>query len=265
MNMKLKQLKCKRLNALLIISALALSTLPAKAWTPATYAGTKPSFQEEFNGTKMDKTKWNTTTYWGGRNNPGTGEVQYYVDDAFTFANGAIKIKADNKPTQGYPYTSGLLTTYGKFTQQYGYFEMRAKVPKGKGLWPAFWLLPQNQAWPPEIDAMETLGNQPNTVFLTQHFVGKSGQPDSSGDFYTGPDYTLSYHTFGVDWRPTSITWYVDGIKRHEVKTNIPKEKMYIIANLAVGGDWPGLPDTTTPFPSYLTIDYIRAYPYSGS
>ncbi len=80
------------------------------------------------------------------------------------------------------------------------------------------------------------------------------------GDKFVGPDFTKSYHTYAVDWQPNEIVWYVDGVERFHVTENVPSVPMYILANLAVGGDWPGNPDATTPFPSYMDIDYIRVY-----
>lgn len=249
---------------LVALCAMSLISSATAFAVPTAYKNVTPSFTEEFTGTALNTAKWSKTYPWGLRNNSGTGEVQYYADNAFSLSNGILNIKAEKKATQGYPYTSGIICSYGKFSQQYGYFEMRAKFPKGKGLWPAFWLLPNSLTWPPEIDIMEFLGNQPTATFMTLHYNSSTGQYGSSSNYYVGPDFTKDYHTFGVDWRPNSITWYVDDVQRYQVTKNVPAGKFYIIANLAVGGNWPGLPDSTTPFPSYMNIDYIRAYPYTG-
>lgn len=254
--------------SLAALSALSLmaSNLPNQAAAiPAAYANAKPSFSDEFAAAPLNKSKWMTTYYWGGRNNGGTGERQYYADNAFNFINGRLMIRATKTAQGGFPYTSGMISSYGKFSQKYGYFEMRAKMPKGKGMWPAFWLLPDTGKWPPEIDIVEFLGHYTTTSYLTLHYINSSGKADGIGSYYAGsPDLTLDYHTYAVDWRPTSITWYVDGVQRFQVTKNIPAEKMYIIANLAVGGNWPGSPDSTTKWPGDFMIEYIRAYPYTG-
>lgn len=243
-------------------TATPTNTVPA-ADPPATTPTTpSTSFADEFSGSSLDKSKWMTTYPWGGRNNGGTGEIQYYADDVFSFNSGALNIGASKKAQSGYNYTSGMISSYGKFQQTYGKFEMRAKLPKGKGFWPAFWLLPTDLSWPPEIDIMEAVGITPNNISLTLHTPDGNGGDAGVGTYFVGPDYTADFHTYTVDWQPTSITWYVDGIQRYQVTKNIPNKPMYIIANLALGGGWATTPDATTPFPSNLQIDYIRAYPY---
>jgi beta-glucanase (GH16 family) len=153
-----------------------------------------------------------------------------------------------------------MLTTYRSFTQQGGYFEMRAKLPAGKGIWPAFWMLPADGSWPPELDAMEVLGHDPSTIFMTVHsnLTGAHTQTQGSAKV---PDTSAAFHTYGVLWEASKITWYFDG---QPVYTTAPpsdlNKPLYILVNLAVGGDWPGNPDATTPFPAVYQIDYVRAY-----
>src|SRR5690242_15236708 len=154
----------------------------------------------------------------------------------------------------GHDYTSGMISSFGHFAQQYGYFEIRAKFPAGKGYWPAFWLLPADKTWPPEIDVLEILGHEPDKVYLTNHWQ-TAEKHESVGDSYKGPDFSADYHTFAVDWEPNEIVWYVDGVERFRSKQGVPAMPMYIIANLAVGGDWPGNPDATTKFPGNMDID----------
>ncbi len=149
----------------LLFSALSLRAQSAPGWTL--------TFNDEFNGTQLDLTKWNTTYMWGGtgqRTLPGNNEMEVYRDDQFEEANGVLRIRADKKDTvwagATYHYASGVITTYQKFAQQYGYFEMRAKLPKGKGLWPAFWMLDNRAVWPPEIDMLEVLGDAPSNPHI---------------------------------------------------------------------------------------------------
>ena len=139
---------------------------------------------------------------------------------------------------------------------------MRAKVPKGKGLWPAFWTLPSDLSWPPEIDVFEILGDRTNTIYMTYHYPTATNGKVASGGKWNGPDFSADWHTYAVDWEPNVIIWYVDGIERlrYTDTTHIVKKPMYLIANLAVGGVSPGAPDASTSFPSYYEIDYIRVW-----
>ena len=127
-------------------------------------------------------------------------------------------------------------------------------------MWPAFWLLPADDSWPPEIDVLEILGHEPNIVYTTNHYRNADGKHEGKGDKWLGPDFSSGLHTYAIDWEPGEIVWYVDGVERYHTTANVPKQPMYVLANLAVGGDWPGQPDATTPFPSAMVIEYIRVY-----
>jgi beta-glucanase (GH16 family) len=226
-----------------------------------------PTFQDDFDGPSLDGSKWITTLAWGGRNNGATGEVQWYVDDAFSFADSILKIEAnDTEVEPGFPYTSGVIETYGKFTQQYGYFECRMKCPAGNGFWPAFWMLPYNISWPPEIDGMENGGKDPEKAFFSFHWTDINGDHDWTTIEVDGisPSLSDAFHTFGFEWRPDRITWFLDGAQVAQFTQSqfIAAIPMYIIINLAIGSNWGdiGMPDGTTPFPSYLEVDYVRAW-----
>jgi beta-glucanase (GH16 family) len=216
------------------------------------------TFQDEFDGPSLDTKKWNTGPRWGRVDWKGE-ELQYYAEDAFEFRDGVLRIRADQRSMEGKSYTSGLIETRLSYMQAYGYFEMRAKMPKGQGLWPAFWLLPDKD-WPPEIDVLEYLGHKSNTIYMSNHWSDSENWHNSKTVGYTGPDFSEDFHTFAVEWNPGEIIWYVDGVERHRTNTGVPDRPMFVIANLAVGGKWPGSPDSSTPFPSYLEIDYIRLY-----
>src|SRR5262249_52751508 len=151
-------------------------------------------------------------------------------------------------------------TTYQKFSQQYGRFEIRCRVPKGKGMWPAFWLLPEPLGWPPEIDVLETLGHQPSKIYMTHHFLDEQKKHKSDGGSWVGPDFSAGFHEFAVEWSPEAIGWFVDGVERFRSEKFIPKTKMYLLVNLAVGGEWPGAPDGKTEFPAAFELDYVRVY-----
>jgi hypothetical protein len=180
--------------------------------------------------------------------------------DPFAIDRGILEIVAH--PTQAhaasedehYPYVSGLISTKPSFSQTYGYFEMRAELPQGKGLWPAFWMLPVDETWPPEIDIVESIGD-PSHVYMTAHSQqGKSFGAEARIEPHV-------FHTFAVSWDRQDLIWYIDGGEAGRVQTPDDMHKpMYMLANLAVGGNWPGTPDGSTRFPAKLMIDYIRAY-----
>lgn len=236
-------------------------------------------FSEEFDTlTLFDGTSgtWKTTGYWGQRTQGSNGERQFYVDpaynglglDPFEVENGVLTITAQPAPTAlksqlgNLDYTSGIITSEQSFSMQYGYFEIRAQMPEGKGLWPAFWMLTADGEWPPEIDVIETLGHDPDGLYGTTHYTDASGKKTmnnavvSQGLF----DSSDGFHTYGVEWGPEQIVWYYDGIEVGRAANICFDQPMYMIANLAVGGYWPGNPDSTTPFPAEMKIDWIRAY-----
>jgi beta-glucanase (GH16 family) len=215
------------------------------------YEGAKLIFNEEFSGDQLNPEYWSTEYRWGRTNEP---ELQYYSPDALQVSDGVLHIIADKDPMEGMNYTSGMIASYDRFTFTYGYLEMRAKIPSGRGLWPAFWMHLNDDDKSGEIDVFEFLGHEPNIIHMSYHF------PELHEFWFNGPDYSQDYHTYAVDWQPDRIVWYVDGVERARATTDIPNEPMYIIANLAVGGDWPGSPDENTQFPAQYDIDYIRLY-----
>ncbi|HEY3280717.1 MAG TPA: glycoside hydrolase family 16 protein [Armatimonadota bacterium] len=221
--------------------------------------GWKLTFSDEFKGGKLDTRKW-IDSYPNNVRTHSNNEQQYYATDGYSVSDGQLHLKAEKRAIGGMPYASGMVATYGLFAQQYGWFEISARFPKGKGYWPAFWLLPANKTWPPEIDILEILGHEPNRVYMTNHWRTQSGEHKSKGGSYVGPDFSTGFHSFAVEWKPDEILWYVDGTQRFASKEGIPSEPMYLIANLAVGGDWPGMPDATTEFPKSMDVDYIRVY-----
>ena len=224
-------------------------------------AGYKMTFSDEFKNSKLNTKKWIDSYPFGARTHS-NGEQEYYAPDAVSVENGNLRFKAERRKMGGMPYTSGMATTFGNFSQKFGWFEIRAKMPAGKGMWPAFWLLPADgKKWPPEIDILEILGHEPNKVHLTNHWrTDGPSHHEGKGVDFTGPDFTKDYHTYALQWTPTELVWYIDGVERYATREHIPQEPMYVLLNLAVGGDWPGNPDATTPFPSYMDIDYLHVY-----
>jgi beta-glucanase (GH16 family) len=203
---------------------------------------------------------------------PYNNELGWYLNPSFqpptvnpfSADDGILSIKATPYPQKTYfdlfPYTTGIITSYQSFRHLYGYFEMRAKLPRGQGFLPAFWLLPADGSHA-EIDAMEVLGSDPTKLYTTVHSFA-TGPDVVSGTTTTIPDASKGFHTYGVDWQSDYITWYFDGRQVFQAKTptdlNTP---MYMIANVAVGGGWPGVPAAGSA--AEMKIDYIRVYKFN--
>lgn len=241
-------------------------------------------WSDEFDGaknSKIDPAKWSMQT---GGDGWGNKELEYYTDspkNSYLNGRGSLVIKTIKEtlppafkcwygPCQ---YTSARLFTKKKFTQAYGRFEARMKLPFGQGMWPAFWLLGENidtVGWPAcgEIDIMENIGREPFLVHGTMHGPGYSGDKGIGASFTFARRVADDHHIFAVEWEPNEIRWYVDG-KLYETRTpaDLPAganwvydHPFFIILNLAVGGAWPGNPDATTTFPQTMLVDYVRVY-----
>ena len=237
-------------------------------------------FSDDFTGTELDESKWTRCYWWDweGCTNEGNNNLQWYQPDDVYVSDGTLKLRAQIRDAEGtneqsYKYTSGMVTTgrgssdlneSPRFAFQYGYAEMRAKVPAGKGLWPAFWLLPITHESKPEIDVMEILGDTPHITRMHYHYLDENGRRTSPGHDWIGPNFAGDWHTYAVSWQPDAIIWYVDNIERwrYTNESTISAEPMYLILNLAVGGNWPGAPNDDTPFPSIYEIDYVRVWQY---
>ena len=175
----------------------------------------------------------------------------------FAFNNGVLTISAQpvtaaqSAQMWGYHYSSGLLES--NYAQTYGYFEIRAELPQGQGLWPAFWLLGSDNK---EIDVLEALGSDVKTANNAVH----SNAVPALGNASFNP-YSTGFHSYGVLWDPQHVTYYIDGSPVWQTATpSDMNSPMHMVVNLAVGGNWPGSPDATTPFPAQMQVDYIHAY-----
>jgi len=226
--------------------------------------------------------QWKTSYIWD-RDIIINNELQYYVDpiehgiSPFSVDNGVLHITASRTPesllsrAEGQEYISGVLTTENGFSQKYGRFEARAKVPAGKGLWSAFWLLPSFDQWPegvavlPEIDVMEHIGHEHRTFHTTLH-TNQNGKLESHPYDHTfRTNLTEDFHLYSVVWTPEKVDWYFD--KRHVASHKTPRDftrPVHFLLNLAVGGSWPGSPDRRTEFPATYSVDYVRAFESSG-
>jgi beta-glucanase (GH16 family) len=236
------------------VSASVPTVLTAAKDPNAPPVSTRPwklAFSSDFEGTSLNTRVWGTCYPWACTN-AGNSELEWYRPQNVTVAGGKAQLTATATPTNGMPYASGLIQSNGSFNFTYGYAEIRVRFPSGAGLWPAFWMIPQNHTWPPEIDVVETRGDKPHLI-SENVFVTESSVPY----FVRGPNFTAGYHTFGVDWEPHSITWYVDGVPERHINVSI-NEPMYLVANLAVSGSDP--PTASTSFPATLSIAFIRVY-----
>lgn len=211
-------------------------------------------WSDEFDGPALDLSKWNVADVPSPRNH----ELEYYTPEAVSVADGYLRIRTDRQSYRGLSYTSGAIDTRFKFDFLYGKVEIHARLPKGQGIWPAHWMPPSDHASPFEIDIMEMIGDEPNKIYLTHHWLG-TNRKQYTGT-YVGPDYSSSFHTFSVEWEPGKITWYIDGIERFSSTSHVQNTPAYLYLNTAVGGSWPDPPDETTVFPQFHDIDYVRVY-----
>ncbi|HEX4219614.1 MAG TPA: glycoside hydrolase family 16 protein, partial [Acidimicrobiales bacterium] len=212
----------------------------------------KLAFDDEFTGPHPGLGYWKTCYDWACTN-AGNDELEWYKSQNVTVSGGALRLTARTGAAHGKPYTSGMIQSNHRFVFRYGFVETRARVPAGTGFWSAFWLLPADGAWPPEIDVMEVYGLHPSVAALTVHY----GDNQAVQKRYRGPDYSRRYHVFGVDWEPGSITWYVDGVLAQRVAISL-STPMYLLATLAIAGSNP--PTAATVFPAAMSIKWIRVF-----
>jgi len=274
-------------------SVAAANSLAAKELPPAQNnpAPTNPSpwtlvWSDEFNGADgsvPDASKWVIET---GGNGWGNDELEYYTNRVQNVQTQAGKLVITARH-EGYSdekgvlfgYTSARIKTLHKFEHAYGRFEARIQIPRGQGIWPAFWMLGNDidsKHWPAcgEIDIMENIGKEPSTVHGTIHGPGYSGDKGIGSPFAlpAGQNFADGFHVYAVEWQPDVIRFYVDD---HLYATRTPADlpsgakwvydhPFFILLNVAVGGDWPGSPDYTTKFPQSMLVDYVRVYKRSS-
>jgi beta-glucanase (GH16 family) len=234
----------------------------------------KPIWADEFdNGTIPDPSKWSYDIGGGGW---GNNELQYYSNKEAnaSISKGILSIKAIKENLAGSAYSSARIVTKGKGDWLYGRFEARAKVPAGKGTWPAFWMLPTDNnygTWPNsgEIDILEHVGFAPNEVHCTVHTAAFNHTKGTQvGVKKIIPTAISEFHTYRVDWTPLSIKGYVDDVQYFEFKNSNNgsvawpfDRKFHIILNQAVGGNWGGAQGVdVSAYPATFEIDYVRVY-----
>jgi beta-glucanase (GH16 family) len=233
---------------------------------------------------------WPDARYWGGegselkRQTVANGEQQIYVDpryrgssttplglDPFKVDHSILSIVARRTPPElksvlfNNEYISGLLTTQGWFSQKFGYFEIRAKVPVGTGVWPAFWLLADDGGWPPEIDVLEGRGQRIGDIVMTTLWRSRaSGMVQLCGLDFLVADASTGFHDYGVLWKPDGLTYFIDRKPVETIKVPVGfDDPMYMIVNLAMGAKWfkgVGAVDADSPKTVAFEIDRISAY-----
>ena len=230
--------------------------------------------EENFDVNGAPNPKLWTNNIGTGNNGWGNDELEYYTNrpENIKVEDGTLKITAIKESFMGAGYTSGRIFTKGNFEQKYGRYEARIKMPLGKGLWPAFWMLGANSekvVWPQcgEIDVMEYLGSKPTSIFGTVHGPGYSGGEAITKNFNLANDrFDTDFHIFGIEWGENFINFYVDKVLYNQITPKDVKgewvfnQPFYIILNLAVGGSFPGKPNEETIFPQTMTVDYVKVY-----
>ncbi len=240
---------------------------PTYGWDPA---GWTLAWSDEFDGEAIDLTNW---VFDKGGSGWGNVEMEYYTDrpENARLDNGMLVITALAEDYEGLPYTSARMNSRKLREFTYGRVEARMKLPYGQGIWPAFWMLGSGGGWPyaGEIDIMEFIGKTPDTVYQTIHGPGYSGGKNVGNRYpMTVESLKNDFHVFAIEWAENEIKWFVDDQQVFMVTPElIPagtewvfNHDFFIILNVAVGGGWPGYPDSTTVFPQQLLVDYVRVY-----
>jgi beta-glucanase (GH16 family) len=263
------------MKRILLVCSLVLiaNMLAAQNW--------KLVWADEFDGDTLNTDKWSYQTGTGteyGLDRWGNNELQYYQEENVQVADGVLTITAKRENVESSQFTSGRIRTILQGDWTYGRFEFRARMPEGKGLWAAIWMLPTDEdygGWAAsgEIDIMEYLGDDTTRVHGTIHYGGQWPNNQSRGDDYVTDDtaFNNAFHTFALEWEEGELRWYVDGEEFQNLGTGMwyssaavfpaPfNKRFHLLINLAVGGNWPGNPDTSTDFPQDLVVDYVRVY-----
>jgi len=281
-----------------ILTSVAVFVVLGVATTRPAWASNAPKQLDDLCWDERFRDDFNSIDYWNADTQTGqwrtryiwdrdtiiNNELQYYIDpkihglSPFAINDGILEITARRTPdslkakVNNAPFVSGVLTSEYGFSQKHGRFEVYAKVPRGRGLWSAFWLLPSFDRWPegvavlPEIDVMENLGHEPRTFHTTLH-TNQNGKLESFPyDHTVRQVLSDKYHLYSVVWTEHSVDWYLD--KRWVASHPTPKDftrPVHFLLNLAVGGSWPGNPDSNTRFPATFSVDFVRALSENGN
>jgi Glycosyl hydrolases family 16/Calx-beta domain len=242
--------------------------------SPLTYPGLTMTWSDEFSGAALNTGDWNYEIGDGCPNcGWGNNELEYYTNgDNVYLQSGKLFIEARVEVIGGKGFTSSRITTKNKKFFKFGRIDIRAKVPIGQGIWPALWMMPQENkygGWPSsgEIDMMELLGHEPTKVYSTVHYGPGPGSQNISRNKIAASPYSNEFHVYSMIWEQDKMQFLVDDVLFSTVnKPDIGgntypfNETFFFIFNLAVGGNWPGSPDASTYFPQWLAVDYVRVF-----
>jgi len=237
-------------------------------------------WSDEFESTMLDTDKWEFQigdgTRYGLPAGWGNSELQWYTQTNYEVRNGNLAIIAKQENQAGLRFTSARMRTLGKGDWKYGRYEIRAKLPRGRGIWPAIWMLPTNSkygGWAAsgEIDIMEMIAHENDKVYGTLHYGGEWPDNVHHGTSFklAEGDFSSDFHVFVLEWEKGEIRWFVDGIhyqtlnEWYSTGNQYPApfdQQFHVILNVAVGGNWPGNPDSSTVFPQEMLVDYVRVY-----
>ncbi len=236
--------------------------------TPDNYPNMDLIWQDEFDATEVNLSDW---TFEIGTGNSGWGnnELQFYKKENTFIVDGHLVIEA-REETVGAPYTSSRMITKDKFDFKYGRVDIRAALPTGQGVWPALWMLGSNFStvgWPEcgEIDIMEIVGHEPNKLHGTAHWSNAGSHASNGGSINASSSLHNEFHVYSITWNDTQIKWFLDDVQYHVLNISSSElsefqNNFFFIFNVAVGGNWPGSPDSTTEFPQRMIVDYIRVF-----
>lgn len=241
--------------------------------TPTNYSGYSLSWADEFNGKDVNTANWTFET--GNNNGWGNNELENYTDRSQNVfvSEGNLIIEARSELYNTFKYTSTRMISKNKKIFKFGRIDIRAKMPKGQGIWPALWMLGNNidqVSWPAcgEMDILELLGHEPNKIYGTMHWGTSPAAHGSKGTSYSLPtgSFDQQFHVYSLVWKLNDIRVLIDDKEYlHVTSTDVPgtypfNNDFFFIFNIAVGGLWPGLPDNTTVFPQRMVVDYVRVF-----
>lgn len=251
------------------VAAAAIVVACSSGQSTSSSGSWKLVWSDEFDGAALDTTKWSFDV----GSDFGTGQQDFDTarPENVSVAGGVLALTARREAYQGASYTSGRIESRA-FAQTYGRFEARMQLPKGQGMWPAFWLLGKNFAevgWPGcgEIDVVECRGADPTTIAGSLHGPGNANYTKGF-TLHGGASFNDDFHVFAVEWEPGTIRWYVDDALYQTISADaLPRSQawvfdhpFFVILDLAVGGQYGGPIDDATPLPQSLKIDYVRVY-----
>ena len=241
--------------------------------SPTAYDGYQMVWQDEFDQESLNLNDW-TYEIGNGYSGWGNNELEYYTDENTSMVDGNLVITAKKESRGGYNYTSSRIITKGKQEFKYGRVDIRAVLPYGQGIWPALWMLGANidqVSWPKcgEIDIMELIGGgdgRDNVVHGTVHWDNNGSYANYGGSTKLSSGiFNDEYHVFSILWDESKIKWLLDGEQYHEIDITPAalselRSDQFVIFNVAVGGNWPGSPNSSTTFPQFMIVDYIRVF-----